>query len=407
MGGIRYNLTHYRAFSTISKGDNPFKEDFNYQNIQNLKFPKKNTSVKLHTVNDLDPCLMLFTSGTTGKPKGVLLHGKMLRSNQIETCRGWGLRSTDKTIVETPFFHTGGYNVLCLPLLSIGGEIIIAAEFNLKTLFETIQKDKITVYFGVPTMFQMMLEHSRVDNVDFSSIRFFVSGGAHCPQKVIESFQKKGIVFKQGFGLTEVGPNCFLLEEKDAIRKLGSIGRPMPHSHVFLLNKNNEKAKVNEIGEIVISGPHLCAGYYKDQQLFSASCFKSAFRTGDLAKFDSEGFYTIVGRKKDMYISGGENIYPAEVEKVILDIESVAQAIVVSRPDNKWGEVGVAFLHSTTHFSIEELRNLLTNKLSRYKHPHQIKYLEEFPLLANGKIDRKKLSEWANHSWRENESSHI
>ncbi len=338
-----------------------------------------------------DPLLMLFTSGTTGTPKGVLFSGKMLKSNQEGTCENWGLISTDKTMVETPFFHTGGYNVLCLPLMSIGGTSVLAAKFDLNNFYETLEKEQLSVYFAVPTMFQMISEDPRFKESSFSSVRFFVSGGAYCPQELIAEYQKKGLMFKQGFGLTEVGPNCFLLDEKDAITKLGSIGQPMPHSHVKLMKDDGSEAGVEEVGELLIGGDHVCAGYFNEEKRFAESLQDGLFKTGDLAKRDGDGFYFIVGRKKDMYISGGENVYPAEVEKKIRGLADVHEVAVVAVPDDKWGEVGYAFMRADHDFTVEELRGLLNHELSRYKHPQHIENVKEFPLLSSGKIDRKTL----------------
>jgi fatty-acyl-CoA synthase len=185
-----------------------------------------------------DTILMLFTSGSTGVPKGVMFHGQMLLTNQIETCKSWGLRHEDITLVETPFFHTGGYNVLLLPLLYLGGTSILAESFNPDNIFNCIEQQKVSVYFGVPTMFQMLLEKPKFHSVDFSSIRFFISGGAACSIPMIEEYQKKRLVFKQGFGLTEVGPNCFLLDEKFATSKAGSIGVPISHSQVKVVDQD-------------------------------------------------------------------------------------------------------------------------------------------------------------------------
>ena len=342
-----------------------------------------------------DPLLMLFTSGTTGTPKGVMFHGEMLASNQEQTCRHWGLQTDDITLIETPFFHTGGHNVLCLPLLTLGGTCILAPKFDLDNLYHTIEKEQLTVYFAVPTMFQMLAEDDRFHTFSFKSLRFLVSGGAYCPQELIEKYQKKGLTFKQGFGLTEVGPNCFLLPEEEAIRKVGSIGKPMPHSDVLIVTEKGTRAKPQEVGELLIRGPHLCKGYYNEPQLFQNSLFDGYFKTGDLAKYDEEGFFFIVGRKKDMYISGGENVYPAEVEKKILSHDSIHEAVVVAVKSDKWGEVGHCYLRSDRDWNVTKLRHFLDPLLSRYKHPHYVVCLQEFPLLANGKIDRKKLREQA------------
>lgn len=338
-----------------------------------------------------DTILMLFTSGSTGVPKGVMFHGRMLESNQVETINGWGLRSTDVTLVETPFFHTGGYNVLLLPLLYLGGTVILAESFNPDNVFDCIEKEHVSVYFGVPTMFQMLLEKPRFHECHFSSIRFFISGGAACSIPMIEEYQKKGLMFKQGFGLTEVGPNCFLLDEKFAVTKAGSIGKPMPHSKVRVVTKEGKEAGAHEPGELLIAGPHVCQGYYKNPEAFQETYKEGYFYTGDLVKYDEDGFFYVVGRIKDMYISGGENVYPGEVEKQITSHHDIAEAVVVAVPSQKWGEVGFAFLKTEKNLTIEELREYLNPLLSRYKHPHYVKCLKTFPLLPNGKVDRKTL----------------
>lgn len=338
-----------------------------------------------------DTILMLFTSGSTGVPKGVMFHGQMLLSNQVGTINGWGLESSDITLVETPFFHTGGYNVLCLPLLYLGGTIILAESFDAENFFDCLEKYKLTVYFGVPTMFQMLLEKPRFNLCNFSSIRFFISGGAACSTTMINEYQKKNLVFKQGFGLTEVGPNCFLLEEQFAVTKAGSIGRPMPHSKIRVIRKDGSDVDVNEQGELLIGGLHVCKGYYKNRKAFDETFKDGFFYTGDLVRFDEDGFFFVVGRLKDMYISGGENVYPGEVEKQITSHPNISEAVVVAVPSEKWGEVGFAFLKTEDQLSVEKLREYLNPLLSRYKHPHYIKCLKHFPLLPNGKVDRKAL----------------
>lgn len=343
-----------------------------------------------------DTILMLFTSGSTGVPKGVMFHGEMLLTNQIETCRNWGLVESDITLVETPFFHTGGYNVLLLPLLYLGGTSIIAANFNPDNVFDCIEKEKVSVYFGVPTMFQMLLEKPRFHETNFTSIRFFISGGAACSIPMIEEYQKKGLMFKQGFGLTEVGPNCFLLDEKFATTKAGSIGVPMSHSIVKVVDKNGEQVGANTPGELLIAGPHVCKGYFNNEQAFRETCKNGFFYTGDLVRFDEDGFFYVVGRIKDMYISGGENVYPGEVEKQITSHHDILEAVVVAVPSEKWGEVGYAFLRSEKTITIDELRDYLNSRLSRYKHPHFVECLADFPLLPNGKVDRKELKKRAN-----------
>ncbi len=374
------------------------------EKIFDVQIPYINTSTVQfvgHQLNDSDfsqtsskkndTILMLFTSGSTGNPKGVMFHGEMLESNQVETINGWGLKSSDVTLVETPFFHTGGYNVLCLPLLYIGGTVILATSFDAENVFNCIENHKVSVYFGVPTMFQMLLDNPRFTQCNFSSIRFFISGGAACSTTMIEAYQKKDLVFKQGFGLTEVGPNCFILDEKFAVTKSGSIGQAMPHSKVRVVTKEGSDAKIDEPGELLIAGPHVCHGYYKNPSAFAETFKDGYFYTGDLVRKDQDGFFFVVGRIKDMYISGGENVYPGEVEKQITTHQDILEAVVVAVPSEKWGEVGFAFLKTEKNISVEVLRIFLNPLLSRYKHPHFVKCLKDFPLLPNGKVDRKIL----------------
>jgi fatty-acyl-CoA synthase len=342
-----------------------------------------------------DVILILFTSGSTGEPKGVTFHGEMLLTNMIETCRNWGLISEDTTLVETPFFHTGGYNVLLLPLLLIGGTAIIAKNFDPLNVFKMIEEEKVSVYFGVPTMFQLLLDHPVFNKTNFSSIRFFISGGAACSVVMISEYQKRNILFKQGFGLTEIGPNCFLLDSKDAVLKVGSIGKPMPHTQVRVISSDGKDCHENQTGELILKGPHLTRTYYKNHKAYEDSLFEGFFRTGDLVQFDSDGFFYVVGRIKDMYISGGENVYPGEVENVILENPLIHRAVVVSVPNEKWGEVGFLFITSDREFDLIEIKDFLQPRLSRYKHPHFLKRMDAFPLLPNGKIDRVALKKKA------------
>lgn len=375
----------------IGTGTKVLNVDSTYLDLKTITLSDYKTFKENKSTLD-DTVLMLFTSGSTGVPKGVMFHGGMLLSNQIETCKGWGLTPDDVTLVETPYFHTGGYNVLLLPLLYLGGTAILATSFNPENVFNCIESEKVSVYFGVPTMFQMLLEKPYFKECNFTSIRFFISGGAACSIPMIEEYQKKGLMFKQGFGLTEVGPNCFLLDEKDAIKKSGSIGKPMPHSKVRVINKEGKDVAVGEAGELLLAGPHVCQGYYRNTKAFDETFKNNYFYSGDLVRFDEDGFFYVVGRIKDMYISGGENVYPGEVERQITGHTDISEAVVVPVPSEKWGEVGFAFLLTAGgEITVEDLREYLNPLLSRYKHPHFVRCLKEFPLLPNGKVDRKFL----------------
>jgi fatty-acyl-CoA synthase len=362
--------------------------------LNNFKLESSTTAISKSITLD-SPLLMLFTSGSTGEPKGVMLHGEMLEVNQIQTAECWNLKEDDRSIVETPFFHTGGYNVLCLPLLRLGGTVYLAEAFDRENVYKTIKDEQLTVYFGVPTMFTMLSESDEFSAESFKSMRFLISGGASISIPLIKKYQKIGVMFKQGFGLTEVGPNCFLLSEKDAITKAGSVGRPMPHTRVKVLSTDGTDVSTNAVGELLLAGKHVCMGYFKDEQRYQECFHDEFFKTGDLVKFDEDGFYYVVGRSKEMYISGGENVYPGEVEKVINELDGVQDAYVVPVSDIKWGEVGFLYLRSDQKYNLKELREYLNPLLSRYKHPHHIEYVEEFPLLANGKINKQLLKEQA------------
>jgi fatty-acyl-CoA synthase len=341
------------------------------------------------------PALIIYTSGTTGRPKGALLSHRMLTWNSINTNIAWDLVSTDITTVHAPMFHTGGLNVLTLPLLHIGGTVVMMRSFDATETLEAIEKHRCTVFFGVPTMFQMMMQSSRFEGADLSSIRFFVSGGAPCPIPLIEAYQRRGISFLQGFGLTEVGPNCFRLGAEDALRKAGSIGFPNFHTEARIVAESGRGVERGEIGELVLRGLHVCSGYWQNSQATAAALADGWFYTGDLARQDEEGYFYIVGRAKDMIISGGENIYPAEVEAVLHTHPAIASASLIGLSDSKWGETPVAVVITRPSLSItaEEVIEYCSSRLARYKIPRRVFFVTEFPLSGSGKIAKRVLKE--------------
>ncbi len=341
------------------------------------------------------PTLMLFTSGSTGNPKGVLIHGRMILANMKNTVENWNLKQEDISVVETPFFHTGAYNVLCLPLLSIGAKVILNTKFDVEIFYHNVSKRKVSIYFGVPTMFDMIAKHEKFSSLTNSSLRFLISGGAPCPEYLIERYQKMGLMFKQGYGLTEVGPNCFTLKEEDSLKKIGSIGKPVKNSSIMILDANNKPLEANQVGELAISGDHVCLGYYNAQSEYEKKLIQGHYKTGDLASFDKEGFFYIKGRKKEMYISGGENVFPQEVERVLMTHELIEQAQIVSVPDKKWGEVGFLFFKAKQSLNSEDIENYLSSRLARYKHPKFQQQINIFPLMENDKIDKRKLAKMA------------
>lgn len=346
-------------------------------------------------LKDDDVLMILFTSGSTGTPKGVELHVGMLNANNDIMATIDAVRSDDVTIVNTPFFHTGGYNVFCLPILKLGGALLLYAGFEPQQVLEAIAEEGVSIFFGVPAMFQMIAETDGFAAADFASVRFVISGGAPLSRSLILTYQERGIPFRQGFGLTEVGPNCFKLEVDECLQRPDSVGRPLAHGVVRVVDDAGNDVGPGEVGELWMAGPHRANGYWRNRALFEASLAGAFFKTGDLVRVDDDGFFYVVGRKKEMYISGGENVYPGEVEKQILAHRSIIEAVVVGVPDPQWGEVGYAFYRGMREIDLSALRAFLNPRLSRYKHPLHLKRLESFPLLTNGKTDRKALSDQA------------
>ncbi len=347
-------------------------------------------------VKEETPLMLLYTSGTTGRPKGAILTHGTITWNSINTGIGWDLRQDDSTLTHTPFFHTGGWSVLTLPLLHRGGTVVLSRKFDAAETVRAVARHRLTVLFAVPTMFQMMLDSGELARVDLGAVRFFISGGQACPVPLIEAFQKFGIVFKQGYGLTEVGPNCFVLHERDAVRKAGSVGFPVMHLDTRLAVGERVVAR-GEVGELQLRGPTVCAGYFNNPEATRAAFTPDGwFATGDLFRQDEEGYHFVVGRLKEMYKSGGENVYPAEIERVLHEIPEVVEAAVVGVPDAKWGEVGHAFVAlrgpgPDAATILEHCRK----KLARFKIPRQVTVLPELPKGSSGKIHKAALREQA------------
>lgn len=340
------------------------------------------------------PVMILYTSGTTGSPKGaVLTHGSVLW-NSLNTALSWDLSGQDSTLTHTPLFHTGGWNVLTTPLLHRGGKVVLVRAFDADQALGLIDSEGLSLVFAVPTMFESMIRADAFASARLSSLRYFISGGAPCPEEVGRVFAARGVRFKQGYGLTEVGPNCFAISLEDAARAPGSVGVPVHHEEVRLVDEAGEDVPEGEVGEILLRGPHMCAGYWRRPDATAEAIRGGWFHTGDLARRDDRGHYSIVGRRKEMFISGGENVYPAEVERVLLQYPGVRQAAVVGIPHARWGEVGRAFLVAEPGAapSEEQLVEHCRARLARYKVPKRFDVVGELPLTASGKIAKKELS---------------
>ncbi|HYK73724.1 MAG TPA: long-chain fatty acid--CoA ligase [Pseudoneobacillus sp.] len=346
-------------------------------------------------VNEDTPLLMIYTGGTTGKPKGVVLTNRSVLWNGMNTVLSWNLSSDDITLTYIPMFHTGGLNALTIPILLTGGTVVIADQFETTKAIDYLKKYRCTIVLFVPTMYHMITQSKEFQQSDFPNMKTFLSGGAPCPLEIYEAFWEKGLLFKEGYGLTEAGPNNFYIDPKEANEKKGSVGKPMLFNRIKLMKENNQEAEINEVGEIWIQGNHCFSMYWKNQEATQNTFSAGWLCTGDLARKDEDGYFYIVGRKKDMIITGGENVYPLEVEQWLLTHSMVDEVAVVGIPDEKWGEMVTAFMVLKDKMSIskEELITYCSHKLGKYKIPKQFYFLEQLPKTHVGKIDKKALKE--------------
>ncbi len=324
------------------------------------------------TVSPEDPYCLLYTSGTTGKPKGVMLPHRMIAWNAYNTAVSWQLREEDISPIFTPLYHAGGLGAFLLPIFAIGGTIVLHAGFDTAEIWRTIERERCTVVLGVPTIWKLLMEAPEFSSVDLSHVRWLASGGAPLPLYIIDTFQQRGVVFRQGYGLTEVGVNCFAMSNADSVRKKGSIGVPMMFTEARLVGAEGREVPNGEVGELLLKGPHVCSGYWNNPEATAAALdAEGFFHTGDLARRDGDDFFTIAGRRKDMFISGAVNVYPAEIEGELMLHPGVSDVAVIGAPHPTWGEVGVAFVVPRPGVapSGEELAAFLAAKLAKYKIP--------------------------------------
>lgn len=345
-------------------------------------------------IGEDDGYCILYTSGTTGRPKGAVLPHRQILWNAINTVISWGLCERDVSPILTPMFHSGGLFVFLVPLFYAGGRIVMARSFDPDASLQLIMDERCTVILGVPTLFQVWMNSPRFEDADFSYVHFFISGGAPCPPTLIEAWSKaKGVIMRQGYGLTEVGVNCFSMTDEDALRKMGSVGKPIFHSQMRLADVDGKDVAVGETGELIIKGPHVCAGYWNNPAATSESLHNGWFHTGDMARMDEEGYFYIVGRFKDMIISGGENVYAAEVEAIFREHACVQDAALIGQPDEKWGEVGLMIVACKPDQTVtaEELLQFCQRHLANYKIPKRIEFVESLPYSPYGKVMKAEL----------------
>ncbi|MCC5809185.1 MAG: long-chain fatty acid--CoA ligase [Ectothiorhodospiraceae bacterium] len=341
------------------------------------------------------PWVICYTGGTTGLPKGAILTHGNISWNAINTVMSWGVGAEDTAILNAPLFHTGALNVFTAPLIQAGGCSVVCRGFDPDQVFDLLAGGGVSLFFGVPTMFTVLQNHERWEQADFSALKLVISGGAPCPLPVFHRFWERGVDFKTGYGLTEAGPNTFWLPPEQVREKPGAVGYPLFHVQTRLLGLDGKDVSAPGVaGELLIRGPHRTPGYWNNPGATSEAIDPDGWlHTGDLAERDADGAYTIVGRLKDMYISGGENVYPAEIESVVHAHPDVAEAAVFGVPDPTWGEVGCAavVLRGGARPDADSLRRWLKQRLAAYKVPRRIEFVDSLPTTGAGKLDKRAL----------------
>ncbi|GAB7188285.1 AMP-binding protein [Kitasatospora sp. Ki12] len=336
-----------------------------------------------------DLCMIMYTSGTTGSPKGAMLtHGNILW-NSLNVLVDVDLSTDEVTLVSAPLFHTAALNMTCLPTLLKGGTAVLESAFDPARALELIERHRVTCLFGVPAMYDAVAAAPGWAEADLGSLRNLLCGGAPVPARIIRRYLDRGLAFVQGYGMTEASPGVLLLDRQDALTRAGTAGVPHFFTDVRLVDPAGEPAGVDEPGEVLVAGPNVTPGYWGRPEE-SADAFRdgSWFRSGDIAAVDAEGYVRLVDRLKDMFISGGENVYPAEVENALLEHPAVAECAVFGVPDEKWGEVGraVVVLRPGAAAGVEELTAHLDGRLARYKIPKSVLLADTLPRSGAGKL---------------------
>ncbi|MBB6454705.1 long-chain acyl-CoA synthetase [Salirhabdus euzebyi] len=346
-------------------------------------------------LNDDDAAVILYTSGTTGKPKGAILTHKNLYSNAKDVADYLHISTEDKVLAALPMFHVFCLTVALNAPLMNGGTVLIMPKFSPDTVFKVMKQYELTVFAGVPTMYNYLLQYPNGNAADLESIRLCISGGAAMPEALLKNFEKKfNVVISEGYGLSEASPvTCF--NPLDRPRKVGSIGPSIVNVENKVVDELGEEVPIGEVGELVVRGPNVMKGYYKLPEESAAALKDGWLYTGDMAKMDEDGYFYIVDRKKDLILVGGYNVYPREVEEVLYSNPKLAEVAVIGTPDPNTGEAVQAFvvLKENEQATQEELLAFCSERLAKYKVPKKMEFLEELPKNTTGKILRRSLKE--------------
>ena len=345
------------------------------------------------TLDDIST--IMYTSGTTGQPKGAIITHGMTFWNCVNLGGPAYISPSSVLLTVLPLFHTGGLNCYTNPVLHAGGTTLIMRAFDPGLALQLISDPAygINQFFGVPSIYQFMAQHPAFAAADFSRLVIGGVGGAPMPVPLLKVWEERGVALQQGYGMTETSPAVLTLDKEDAVRKAGSSGKPVLHTEVRIVRPDGTDAGVDELGELWVRGPNVTPGYWNRPDANRSSFTDGWLHTGDATRIDAEGFYYIVDRWKDMYISGGENVYPAEVENVLHQIPAIAEAAVIGIPSEQWGEIGMAIVAVRPGHTLaaEEIHAHCAANLARFKCPRQIEFVEALPRNATGKIHKPTL----------------
>ncbi|MFD6292355.1 o-succinylbenzoate--CoA ligase [Streptomyces sp. NPDC060205] len=346
-----------------------------------------------------DTCVIMYTSGTTGRPKGAMLTHGNLTWNAVNVLVDQDLIADERALVSAPLFHTAGLNMLTLPVLLKGGTCVLVEAFDPAATLDLIERHRITLMFGVPTMFEQVARQPGWAGADLSSLRMLSCGGSPVPTPLIAAYQERGLTFLQGYGMTEASPGVLFLDAEHAVAKAGSAGVPHFFSDVRVVRPGlapADLADAGETGEIVVRGPHVMPGYWGLPDETAAVFSDGWFRSGDAARIDEDGYVTVVDRIKDMIISGGENVYPAEIEDRLLAHPGIAECAVIGVPDETWGEAprAVVVAREGVELDLDEVLASLTGHLAKYKIPKSVVLADELPRTASGKLLKSRVRRW-------------
>jgi fatty-acyl-CoA synthase len=377
----------------IGIGDQEISNTYKYESMlsdQSESEPEPDGLPDLNT-----PHIIMYTAGTTGQPKGAILSQGASFWNALNLNLPMDFTSSDRNLVVLPMFHIGGIGLFTLPMIYDGGTVVVQRTFDPVKTLALLKEEKITLFFGVPAIFLALIQHPEFKAEAFETVRVVMSGGAPLPVSLVEQYHEAGIVLQQGFGMSEAAPSIATLDKDLALEKAGSIGKAVFHLDARIVDDEMNDLPAGDVGELVIRGPNLLQGYWNRPDATEAAFSGEWFHTGDLARMDPDGCIYIVERKKDMFISGGENVYPAEVENVIYELPQIAEAAVIGVPDEKWGEVGraVVVLKEDQNLTDVEIFELLKARLARYKVPKSVVFVDRLPRNAAGKVLKTVLRE--------------